>query len=76
MADRSTPAAHARALPLLRLDQLWVLFALSLIAAFISLFPTSPNDFWWHLKAGELVATGSEVRVLVIEHNRIVVAAA
>ena len=58
MADRSTPAAHARALPLLRLDQLWVLFALSLIAAFISLFPTSPNDFWWHLKAGELVATG------------------
>ncbi|NTW03422.1 MAG: hypothetical protein HGA19_19460, partial [Oscillochloris sp.] len=42
----------------LRLDHLWAIFALSVIAGFISLTPTTPNDFWWHLKAGELVATG------------------
>ncbi|MEI7771507.1 MAG: hypothetical protein WCI67_16060 [Chloroflexales bacterium] len=42
----------------LRLDHLWAIFALSVIGGFISLAPTAPNDFWWHLKAGELVATG------------------
>ncbi|MBX0330315.1 hypothetical protein K2Z83_21865 [Oscillochloris sp. ZM17-4] len=42
----------------LRLDHLWVIFALSVIGGFISLAPTAPNDFWWHLKVGELVATG------------------
>ncbi|NNJ13141.1 hypothetical protein EKD04_022715 [Chloroflexales bacterium ZM16-3] len=41
----------------LRLDHLWAIFALSVIGGFISLVPTAPNDFWWHLKAGELVAT-------------------
>jgi hypothetical protein len=41
----------------LRLDHLWAIFALSVIGGFISLAPTAPNDFWWHLKAGELVAT-------------------
>jgi hypothetical protein len=57
VADISQPRARATALPLLRLDQLWVVFALSMIALFISLVPTLPNDFWWHLKAGELIAT-------------------
>jgi hypothetical protein len=47
----------ARSLPALRLDHLWVIFALSIITWFISLVPTLPNDFWWHLKAGELIAT-------------------
>lgn len=47
----------ARVLPRLRLDHLWALFALGLVAAFISLVPTAPHDFWWHLKAGELIAT-------------------
>lgn len=41
----------------LRIDHLWAIFALSVIGGFISLAPTAPNDFWWHLKAGELVAT-------------------
>lgn len=53
----STSSDHTRQLPLVRLDHLWVLLALSVIAVFISLAPTSPNDFWWHLKAGELTAT-------------------
>ncbi len=42
----------------LRLDHLWAILALSVIGGFISLVPTAPNDFWWHLKAGELVAAG------------------
>ncbi|RRR68416.1 MAG: hypothetical protein EI684_17645 [Candidatus Viridilinea halotolerans] len=46
-----------RSLPALRLEHLWALLALSLVAAFISMVPTSPYDFWWHLRAGELIAT-------------------
>jgi hypothetical protein len=42
----------------LRLDQLWLVFALCVIGGFISLVPTQPNDFWWHLKAGQLIADG------------------
>jgi hypothetical protein len=48
--------AQARNLPRLRLDHLWALFALSVVAAFISLVPTAPHDFWWHLRAGQLIA--------------------
>lgn len=44
-------------LPALRLEHLWVLLALSVVGFFIGLVPTSPNDFWWHLKAGQLIAT-------------------
>jgi hypothetical protein len=40
----------------IRLDQLYTLLALVLIGVFIALVPTPPNDFWWHLKAGQLVA--------------------
>src|SRR5689334_11936849 len=46
-----------RALPLPGLEQLWVLLALTLIGVFIALVPTPPHDFWWHLKAGQIVAT-------------------
>jgi hypothetical protein len=45
-----------RALPLPGLEQLWVLLALTLIGIFIALVPTPPHDFWWHLKAGQIVA--------------------
>jgi hypothetical protein len=54
-AARSRPAR--RALPLIGIEQLWVLMALTLIGVFIALVPTPPHDFWWHLKAGQLVAT-------------------
>lgn len=47
----------ARTLPALRLEHLWALLAIGTVSAFISLTPSAPNDFWWHLKAGELVAT-------------------
>lgn len=57
--SRGAPVALATAhlVPQLRLEQLWAIFALCLIGAFISLVPTAPHDFWWHLRAGELVAT-------------------
>lgn len=44
-------------MPGIRIDHVWVLFALTLAGGFIALVPTPPNDFWWHLKAGQLVAT-------------------
>lgn len=39
------------------IEQLWALLVLALIGAYIALVPTPPHDFWWHLKAGQLVAT-------------------
>lgn len=47
-----------RRLPLPGIEQLWAIMVLALIGAFIALVPTAPHDFWWHLKAGELVASG------------------
>src|SRR5262245_43678186 len=40
----------------LRLEQLWALLALVIVGVFIALVPTTPNDFWWHLKAGQIIA--------------------
>nr|MCU0493483.1 hypothetical protein [Chloroflexaceae bacterium] len=57
MTDIPQQRVASRALPLVRLEHLWVLLALTLVGGFIALSPTSPNDFWWHLKAGQLVAT-------------------
>jgi hypothetical protein len=36
-------------------DQLWPLIVLAGFAFFVSLVPLPPNDFWWHLKIGELI---------------------
>ncbi len=41
----------------LRVVHLWALLPLALVAAFLALAPSSPHDFWWHLKVGELVET-------------------
>lgn len=34
----------------------WPLLILALVSFVISLTPTIPNDLWWHLKAGEIIA--------------------
>jgi hypothetical protein len=35
-------------------DQLWLLVILAGFGVFVSLTPLTPNDFWWHLKIGQL----------------------
>jgi hypothetical protein len=57
MAEIVQKQTKTRTLPSLRLEHLWALLVLSVVGIFISLSPTSPNDFFWHLKAGELIAT-------------------
>lgn len=66
MADADTPppprAKTTRpALPPVRLEHLWFFFALSLVGIFIALVPTSPNDFWWHLKVGKIIASEGSI---------------
>ncbi len=39
----------------LSLDHLWPLIVLAGLAFYISLVPLPPNDFWWHLKIGEMI---------------------
>jgi hypothetical protein len=53
-ADRAR--SGVRTLPLPGLEQLWLILVLTLIGVVIALVPTLPHDFWWHLKAGQLVA--------------------
>lgn len=56
MVDATQERSRAGVLPLVRLEHLWVALALSIVGFFISLTPTLPNDFWWHLRAGALIA--------------------
>lgn len=56
MTNSAQPRLAARALPFPTVEHVWVLMALTLIGVLIALFPTPPHDFWWHLKAGELIA--------------------
>lgn len=58
MAGITHEQARARGLPLIRMEHLWIGLALCVVGVFVSLSPTAPNDFWWHLKAGELIAAG------------------
>jgi hypothetical protein len=39
----------------LGIDQVWLLIILAGFGFYISLVPLAPNDFWWHLKIGELI---------------------
>ena len=56
-APHTVASAPRQRFSLPGIEQLWAIMALALIGAFIALVPTPPHDFWWHLKAGELVAT-------------------
>jgi hypothetical protein len=42
-------------------DQLWPLIVLAGFAFMVSLVPLTPNDFWWHLKIGQLIFTQGQV---------------
>jgi hypothetical protein len=56
VSEQNTPP-RSQSIPALRLDHLWVLVALGAVGIIISISRTVPNDFWWHLKAGEMIAT-------------------
>jgi len=42
-------------------DILWLLIPLSGWGVFIALQPLPPNDFWWHLKLGELIVKNGQI---------------
>jgi len=42
-------------------DILYPLIVLAGLAFFVSLVTLPPNDFWWHLKLGEIIATTGQV---------------
>ncbi|HEY0603020.1 MAG TPA: hypothetical protein VGD58_08920 [Herpetosiphonaceae bacterium] len=45
------------------IDQIWVLALVALIALKVQLTPVMPNDFWWHMATGRIIAqTGSVPR--------------
>ncbi len=45
----------------LPIDLLWPLVILAGLTVYISLVPLPPNDFWWHLKIGELIHTTGRI---------------
>ena len=45
----------------LDLASLWAMVILVGLSCYISLIPLSPNDFWWHLKIGELIHTTGRI---------------
>lgn len=46
---------------MVRLDHLYVLLPVVFFTAFAALVPTPPNDFWWHLRIGQLIAEQGRV---------------
>ncbi len=45
----------------LRTDTLWLAVILAGLTFYTSLTPLPPNDFWWHLKIGEVIARTSAI---------------
>lgn len=48
--QRSAPVRLA-----MPVEPIWFLIVLAAFGFFVSLVPLPPNDFWWHLKIGELI---------------------
>ncbi len=45
----------------LRVEQLWLVVILAGFGFYVALVPLVPNDFWWHLKAGEIIVTTGRI---------------
>lgn len=57
---RTTIRPQARTAAWPSLDQLWGIATVTLLALRVQLTPIAPNDFWWHIATGRLIAqTGS-----------------
>jgi hypothetical protein len=53
MSEQSHPTLNIR--KGISTDELWLIIILAGFLFFTSLVPLPPNDFWWHLKIGELI---------------------
>ena len=52
------------------MEQLWLVFPVLLLIYKGFIFPLPPLDFWWHLKAGEVIATtGAIPRVDIFSYT-------
>ncbi len=40
----------------LGIDQVWLIAVLAAFGIIVALMPLIPNDFWWHLKLGEIIS--------------------
>jgi hypothetical protein len=40
----------------LGIDQVWMIAVLATFGIIVALMPLIPNDFWWHLKLGEIIS--------------------
>src|SRR5215211_4514207 len=59
----TTQAAQRAARFRLTLDHVWIVAALLLIALRPLLTPIPPNDFWWHLATGRIIATTGAIPI-------------
>jgi hypothetical protein len=50
-----------RALRSFSIEHLWALITLAGIFIFLSTHPLRPHDFWWHAKAGQVIATTGRI---------------
>ena len=44
-----------------RIDHLWMIIILACVLIVTSLVPLPPNDFWWHLKIGEIIVETGKI---------------
>jgi hypothetical protein len=58
---QKSPYRLRHLIPEIGTDQLWPLIVLAGFCFFVSLVPLPPNDFWWHLKIGELIYSTKEI---------------
>jgi hypothetical protein len=45
----------------LTLDQVWLIAAVAFVALRIFLSPVPPNDFWWHMATGRVIAESGQI---------------
>ncbi|MBV9788546.1 MAG: hypothetical protein JOZ51_10260 [Chloroflexi bacterium] len=43
------------------IDQIWVVALVTLIALKVQLTPIMPNDFWWHIATGRIIAQTGDI---------------
>lgn len=52
---------HRQRSPWPSLEHVWVLLPIALVALRVQLTPIMPNDFWWHLATGRVIAHTGQI---------------